>query len=252
MMRTVKELARRTLPKAVVGVLRGRIEGLRMVLHPDYRSRLALAASFQRVTEGIECTQSEPESMLVARHLLELPTGVEGHVAECGCFKGGATAKYSHVCFALGRRLVVFDSFEGLPEEKTARPYFNFIDKVEVNWTRGDYRAGLESVTRNVGSFGKGEVVDWVPGFFENSLPGWSGRLAAIILDVDLVESTKTALRYLYPRLSHGGLVFSQDAHLQPIVDLFEDADFWHSISGREPPEFVGLHRKKMVYARKP
>ncbi len=248
----LRHMARTLLPKSLVGVLRGRSEGARLVLHPDFLTRFKLARSFQLATEGIDCTQSEPESMLVARILLSLPRIINGDVAECGCFMGGSTAKYSHVCGALGRRLKVFDSFQGLPEEKAGKPYYNFIDKVNVSWTRGDYQAGLATVRRNVAAFGLPEVVDWVPGFFEESLPGWQGQLAAIILDVDLVESTKTALRYLYPRLSSGGLVFSQDAHLEPIVELFENETFWRDISGLAPPKFVGLHREKMVYAWKP
>jgi hypothetical protein len=44
------------------------------------------------------------------------PADVEGHVAEFGCFKGGLTAKLSLACEFVGKRLLVFDSFDGLPE----------------------------------------------------------------------------------------------------------------------------------------
>lgn len=113
-------------------------------------------------------------------------------------------------------------------------------------------RADLETVMKNVIACGAPEKGDWVPDYFDESLPCWQGQLAAIILDVDLVECTKTALRYLYPTLGSGGLVFSQDAHLQPIVALFESKELWQDISGSSSPKFVGLHGKKMVYARKP
>src|SRR5258708_2453695 len=39
-----------------------------------------------------------------------------GDIAEFGCFKGASTAKLSLAAAAVGKRLLVFDSFEGLPE----------------------------------------------------------------------------------------------------------------------------------------
>ena len=40
---------------------------------------------------------------------------MEGVVVECGCFLGGSTANLSLVCEVVGRELIVYDSFEGLP-----------------------------------------------------------------------------------------------------------------------------------------
>ena len=51
-----------------------------------------------------------------------------GVVVECGCFMGGSTANLSLVCGIVGRGLIVYDSFEGLPRPTpgdrfaTARP----------------------------------------------------------------------------------------------------------------------------------
>lgn len=106
------------------------------MLHSTVITRMKLERRSQLATVGILCAQSEPESMLVARMLLNLPKSIEGNVAECGCSIGGSTAKCGHVLSIVGRRLVVFDSFQGLPEEKTGNRYYNFIDKQEVRWPR--------------------------------------------------------------------------------------------------------------------
>ncbi len=42
-------------------------------------------------------------------------SGVDGHMLECGVFKGGTTICMSHVCAELGIKLYAADSFEGLP-----------------------------------------------------------------------------------------------------------------------------------------
>ena len=48
--------------------------------------------------------------------ILKLPKTTEGCIVECGCYKGSSTAKFSLAAKYSGRKLVVFDSFEGIPE----------------------------------------------------------------------------------------------------------------------------------------
>ena len=180
-----------------------------------------------------------------------MPTNIPGVIIECGCYVGGSTAKFSLIAKASGRQLVVFDSFRGLPVEHEVPEYYNFLDDAVVEFQQGDYEAPINAVKRNVNTYGAGEIVSYVPGYFQETMPGWHGEIAAVILDVDLVESTKTAIFNLWPQLSVGGYLFSQDANLEPIVGLFEDAAFWKQVAGVSPPYFRGLRKNKMVYAQK-
>lgn len=151
--------------------------------------------------------------------------------------------------------MVVFDSFAGLPAERgqAVSQYHNLLDGgFTVKFRQGQYCAQLEEVRDNVSRYGEGDVVDYIPGFFEDTMPGWRGLVAAVVLDVDLLTSTTTCLRYLWPQLSPGGLLYSQDAHLKEIVDLFTDSAFWRTLGETKPPRFVGLGSCKMVYTRKP
>ena len=248
---SVKSIARRCLPKSLVEVLRGRAEGIRFLFGRSLSERLRLLGQYEAISRNIECTQSEAETLLAARMLLGLASSVSGAIVECGCYKGGSTAKFSLIAKRLNRPLIVFDSFQCLPSEQKPPAYYNFIDAAPIEFRTGAYQAGLDTVKHNVDAYGSGEVVQYVPGFFEDSMPDWRGSVAAIVLDVDLLESTKTVLNYLWPQLSEGGLVFSQDAHLQPIVDLFQDPAHWRALGESQPPDFVGLGRQKMVYAKK-
>ena len=64
-------------------------------------------------------------------------------MVECGCFLGGSTANLSLVCDIVGRELIVYDSFEGLPPPEADDKYA----KAEAT---GFLRAELELVKRNV------------------------------------------------------------------------------------------------------
>src|SRR5690606_19018518 len=48
--------------------------------------------------------------------VLQAAPNEPGVLVEAGCFKGGSTAKLSLLAELAGRELVVFDSFEGLPD----------------------------------------------------------------------------------------------------------------------------------------
>jgi O-methyltransferase len=56
--------------------------------------------------------------MELASAVLQVPRSTPGSVVECGCYVGGSTANLSLVCAATGRKLIIFDSFQGLPEPK--------------------------------------------------------------------------------------------------------------------------------------
>ena len=49
-----------------------------------------------------------------------MPPELKGDVVECGCYLGGSSVNISLVCALTGRRLLIYDSFEGLPEPSGA------------------------------------------------------------------------------------------------------------------------------------
>jgi hypothetical protein len=72
----------------------------------------------------------------------------------------------------------VFDSFEGLPPSGS------------TYYRAGEFAASFDEVVRNVTEFGHPDVVTFHPGFFSESVPGWTRRPAACLwMDVDLEQS---------------------------------------------------------------
>lgn len=138
------------------------------------------------------------EGMLpIAAYLYYLKSfGLSGAVLECGVFKGGSTACLSWACEHLGFTLISADSFEGLPAG-------------EGHYGRGDFRGGLDEVRENVSRHGRIGSVEFVKGFYRESLRGFNRDLATIWLDVDLKQSVLDALGNTFDSLLPGGVIFS-------------------------------------------
>lgn len=253
----LKKIARRVLPRGAAGALRARGEGVRFLFGGSLAERWRILGRIQNVSDGVLCAHGEPEAVLYAAKILELPPTVAGDIVECGCFMGGNTAKLSIVARAAGRRLVACDSFMGLPSEGGQdQVTYQLIEagghgSAPVVFGRGDYAGSLEQVKDAVGRLGEPSVVSYVPGFFSDTLPGWKGTASAIVIDVDLVESTRDCVRYLWPKLSPGGIIFSQDCHIREVCELLTDPGFWAELGEPHPPRFVGMGEQKLVYAYK-
>jgi len=58
-------------------------------------------------------------------------------------------------------------------------------------------------------------------------MPTFDQSVIVAYIDVDLANSTRTCLKYLFPRLVRGGVIFSQDGHLPLVIDVMADANFW-------------------------
>ncbi len=216
----------------------------------SYGERIALLKRLRKATKGIDCAHTEGELLVVMAGMLALTPDVPGVVVEAGCFKGGSSAKFSVICKRLGRKLIVYDSFEGMPENDDPHDQpskFGFTS----HYPGGIYAGAYQEVVDNVRNYGEPEVCSYVKGWFDDTMPGFDQPIAAIYLDVDLPSSTRTCLKHLYPRLSPGGLLYSQDAHLPPVVDVFEDEQFWRRELGIAKPQIIYSRHKGILWVRK-
>lgn len=208
------------------------------------RERLALVARFVHITNEVRAYHSQKQMLTLADRILRLAGRPGLTVVECGCAKGASTAKLSLVVRRAGGRLVVFDSFRGIPpnderhEDLLGRP---------MVFRAGAFRGRLREVQRTVERFGAPEVVDYRKGWFADTLPQFREPADVVFLDVDLLASTRTCLVELMPRLRPGGSLFTQDGHLRAIRELLADPGFWRDEVGIEPPPIAGLGTKKFL-----
>jgi O-methyltransferase len=198
-------------------------------------------------TNAVRCYHTQAEILAVVDAIFAR-AGTPGlTVVEAGAGKGASTAKLSLATARAGGRLLVFDSFRGLPpnDEQHTR-----LDGRPVVFRAGAFPGRLPSVQRVVARFGAPEVCEYRKGWFEETMAGFAQPIDVALLDVDLLASMRTCLVRLFPRVRQGGVVFTQDGHLQAIVDLLASERFWREEVGVQPPRIEGLGERKMVAIR--
>jgi predicted O-methyltransferase YrrM len=136
--------------------------------------------------------------------------GISGVVVECGVAAGGSAALMGSwlTHHAPGRRLVLFDTFAGLPSPTVDDPDY---DKA-VEWT-GACRGTVDEVTELFQRHGIDMTrVTFVEGLFQDTIPAKApDQIAVAHLDGDWYASTKHCLEHLWPRISVGGRVQLDD-----------------------------------------
>ena len=144
----------------------------------------------------------------VVRHQLN------GAIVECGVWRGGSVMLIANALMELGdfsRRLVLYDTFEGMPPPTSADQDWQrqaASKRLEAEAAAKETSAvwaisGIDEVTRNMASTGYPMAnVDFVKGPVEKTIPSClPGRIALLRLDTDWYESTAHELRHLYPLL---------------------------------------------------
>jgi Macrocin-O-methyltransferase (TylF) len=145
--------------------------------------------------------------------------GVEGDLIEAGTWRGGASILMRATLDSLGesdRTVWVADSFQGFPApEADAVPEDR---ELETELGNLSYLApSLDQVQGYFARFGLDHGVTFVPGFFEETMGQLRGRRWALIrLDADTYKATRLTLDALYPGLSVGGYLVSDDYAFLP------------------------------------
>lgn len=184
-------------------------------------------------TVRIPTGTSYKSHLAMALKVLETPRSVPGDIVECGTWKGGSAANLSLVCKIVGRRLRIYDSFEGLPEAQEG-------DREAGNYRKGDYAGSLEDVKENIRRFGAIECCEFVPGWFVETLPRAEGPVLLAFLDVDLESSLAMCVRNIWPRLVSGGFLFTDEAVNTDYCSLFYSERWWEENFSTTPPGLVG------------
>jgi hypothetical protein len=138
--------------------------------------------------------------------------GVQGDLIECGVWRGGASILMRATLDSLGqqdRTIFVADSFQGFPAPSEESADVN----LELQMNAIDYLAPeLDDVREHFERFGVSRGVEFVPGFFEETLERLMDRRWALIrLDADSYSATRLALEVLYAGLEVGGYVVVDD-----------------------------------------
>jgi hypothetical protein len=209
------------------------------LIHPAYglsrRDGIALGRAMVRIHNRLPTTNVWEWMLRVGLKILECPPPSElpGDVIECGAYKGASAASLSLVCRITGRRLRVYDSFQGLPPARLG-------DRQASYFKEGEYCGTLEEVRQNIGRYGAIERCEFVPGWFEETLPGLKSPVLAAFLDVVQEDSLSVCVRHLWPNLVEEGYLFLAECGEMDYVALFWSEKWWRKHFDRTPPGLVG------------
>jgi hypothetical protein len=144
---------------------------------------------------------------LYFKDMVEKVQTVEGDIVECGVSVGHGALLFTLFSDYIGKPRIYygFDSFEGFPDP---------VEKDEITPIKGKSFWANPSATvlkvLNDGRLGEDiirERIRLIKGWFDQTLPGYQGRIALLHLDCDLYESYKLSLESLYDKVQPGGVI---------------------------------------------
>ena len=209
------------------------------------KDKLRIVKRLYIITFNIDSPHTHDEILNFIRTILALPPEKKGVIVEAGCFKGSSTAKFSLAADIAERTLVVFDSFEGIPEND--EPHYKNIFGGDAAFKKGDYCGALEEVKSNVTKYGNIHCCRFIQGWFDETMPGFKEPIVAAYIDVDLTSSTRTCIKFLYPLLEKGCALYSHDGHLPLVLDVFSNDEFWLQEVGFKKPTVQGFGKSKLI-----
>ena len=220
-----------TMPISIVFLLDSK------TIHPSYRMSLfrkfQLGLTMFLNNIRIQSGSTYKAHMAMALKILETPPEIPGDVIECGTWKGGSAANLSLVCRIAGRKLKIYDSFEGLPEGQPG-------DREAKHYKKGDYTGTLDEVKRNITKYGAIECCEFIKGWFKDTLPQLHSPVLLAFLDVDLEDSLDTCVRHIWPTLVDSGFIFIDECASTDYVALFYSEKWWKTNFNRLPPGLIG------------
>lgn len=203
--------------------------------------REEIVRRFENIDQLVPKATTPTDGLVLAEAILSMDA--EGDLVECGCYAGASSAKLSILARLLRKNLVVFDSFEGLPDggERVIHARRK-VKESGKGWQAGAYSAGLDAVQSNVESLGEISVCRFVQGWFQQTLSPQNlpDRIAAAFTDVDMQSSARDCLVGIWPQLSDKGIFFSHDVAFITVLQELLDEELWKSELKSFPPIFFG------------
>lgn len=148
-------------------------------------------------------TLVSPDRLHILYCLAQSAIHLRGDFWECGVYRGG-TARMMAAFLARnarpGRKLHVFDTFEGMPDTD---PRFDLHNK-------GDFSDTSLAAVKDV--VGNHDWVEFWPGWIPETFRGKEdARIALAHVDVDIYKAIWDCCEFIYPRLEPGGVMIFDD-----------------------------------------
>jgi O-methyltransferase len=150
---------------------------------------------------------------------LVLDQHIQGDFVECGVWRGGSGLLMADLLRQAGarqRKVWLCDSFQGMPPVEAIDGPVAIAEATdpESPLSSQNSRVALEEVRQTFAELRLADYVEFVPGWFHETLPAWReriGRIAILRLDCDWYASVRACLENLYDQVVEGGFVVLDD-----------------------------------------
>jgi hypothetical protein len=176
-------------------------------------------------------------NILYIARMIQIKPERKGVIVECG--NGRSTPFFALVCKEFGRHLFSFDSFQGLPDDGGEQHVFPWQKRY------GFYYKGMQLTTKDqiekwLEKVKCSDVCTLVEGDVADSLRFFHETIALAFLDLDLVESTKSAIKYVWPLMVDGAMMFTHEAIDMECCRVFFDDEWWQQNLNCKSPGYIG------------
>ena len=175
---------------------------------PDFKKMYEYETNFHLTMSGDRMGKA-----LCHYETLKQCINIPGDIVECGVFKGTSLTRFGIMRDLLGTKdsgkIIGFDVFSDIfPNTK-----YKEDKKIRKEWIK---KAGASSISKNqiIKVFKKLGIKNFeiIAGDITKTLPKYVKlkpelKISLLNIDIDFVESTYSSLKYLYPRVSKGGII---------------------------------------------
>lgn len=183
--------------------------------------------------------KNDQVSELETSKILELAKDclkTNGDYVELGCYKGDTSLLIADVVRDSGKRLWIYDSFEGLPEktlEDTSELGQDF-QKGVLNVTKREVKERFLRAGLPVPAIKKA----WFNELKDTDLPE---KIAFAFLDGDLYESIKVSLELIGGKMAPGGIVIIHDYKNPALPGVAKATNEWLAKNDKKIECFQGM-----------
>ncbi len=160
--------------------------------------------------------------MLSHYELYKMTSSIRGAIVECGIFKGASLSRFAifREIFGdtLSKKIIGFDTFDKFPETE-----FTPDKKMRNKFIK---KSGNQSISKNqmlkiLKYRGLEKKIELVQGDITKTIPKYVKdhpelKLSLLNLDTDVYEPAVTILKYLYPKITKGGILILDDYGVFP------------------------------------
>lgn len=192
--------------------------------------KLFLLRKFLRIDWFVTLAHQPGEIVAVLRHISQRAALPGEVIVEAGCWQGGSSAKFSWMARLLGYRLIIYDSFQGVESVQETQ------DGRGTDFS-GTFASPQSVLIHNLQRYGAVDACEIVPGWFADTLARTPvhAPVRAAFIDCDIAKGTYEVLQGVLPSLAADGVIFSQDFHIPPVVDLLKNPQTWQKLNADFP-----------------